>query len=204
MNKLERQIIDISYENKLSHISSCLGSVNFIDHCYEVMKDDDIFVLGNSHASLAHYVVLEKYGKANARELVKKHGVHANRDVENGIHVSGGSLGQAETVAVGMALANRDRDVYLLTSDGACNEGAIWEALRIAADNRLENLKVAVIANGMGALGKIDTDYLDTRLNAFYPVLVVRTNMFAYPDWLNGFSGHYAVMDEEKYKEVTE
>lgn len=202
MNRLEREIVDISKEKNLSHIGSCLASVNLINGIYEVMKPEDKFVLGNSHAALALYVVLESHNHGNARELFEKHGVHASRDTEGGIWVSGGSLGQAETVAVGMAIADKKRDVYLVTSDGAMAEGCVWEAFRIAAEQRLENLKITVVANGYGGNGRIDTDWLDTRLNAFYPSLVVRVNMFGYPEWLNGLNAHYVTLDEEKYKEL--
>lgn len=203
LNELERKIVDISYEQKLSHLSSCLNTVGILDHIYTIKDRDDIVVLGNSHAALALFVVLEKHEGKNAKELQKRHGTHANRNLEDGIYVSGGSLGQAETVAVGLAMANRDRNVYLVTSDGACAEGSVWEALRVAADYRLENLRVTVIANGYSGYDKTDVEALDTRLNAFYPTLVVRTNVFKFPEWLQGVAGHYVVMNEEMYKEIT-
>jgi len=203
MNILQRQIIDISYKKRLSHIGSALSSVNMIDKIYEVIKPGDHFVLGNSHAALALYCVLEKRGKCKAEEMFDKYGTHAFRDIEHGVEVSGGSLGQPETVAIGLAMADRKHDTYLVTSDGACAEGAVWEALRIARDNRLENLRVTVIANGYSGLGKIDVNDLDTRLNAFYPTLVARTNLFEFPDYLNGLDGHYHILNKEEYEEIT-
>jgi len=200
-NELEKRCLQLSFEHKLSHLSSVLTSVNIIDKIYGVKRKEDIFVLGNSHAALALFVVLEKYGCANAEELIKKQGTHASRDPEYDIWVSGGSLAQAETVAVGLAMADRSRDVFLLTSDGACAEGAIWETLRIAGEQRLENLKVTVVANGLSALGKIDVDLLDLRLQYFYPCLVVKANLFSYPDFLNGIQGHYVIMTKEQYEE---
>lgn len=201
MNKLERRIIDLSYRYKLSHIGSCLNAVNYIASTYDSLEKDDVFVLGNSHAALALYVVLESLGKGDAEEMIKRMGTHAERS-EN-IFVSGGSLGQAETIAVGMALSDRNRIVYLMTSDGACAEGSVWEALRVAAEQRLENLRIMVIANGYGANGKIDLDYLELRLKSFYPLLFIRTNLYEWPDWIQGLDGHYVVLDGEKYREVT-
>lgn len=200
MNNLEKRIIDLSFRHKLSHIGSCLIAVNQIDTIYSVKEKDDIFVLGNAHAALALYVVLEKYGLAKAEELIEKCGTHQERG--GSIIVSGGSLGQAETIAVGMAMANRTRNVYLMTSDGACAEGSVWEALRIATEQRLENLRVVVIANGYSAYSKVDLDYLESRLQAFYPVLFVRANLYDFPDWLQGLSAHYVVMNDEQFKEV--
>jgi len=202
LSELQKRAVDISYEKKLSHLSSVLNSVDVIDKTYEVMKKGDIFVMGNAHAALALYVVLEKHKGKDAEALYDKHGTHSTRDEEDGISVTGGSLGQAETVAVGLAMADKTKDVYLMTSDGACAEGAVWEALTIARNQRLENLRVTVIANGYGAYGEIDVDDLDTRLNAFYPTLVLKRDLFDFPDWLQGIGGHYVVMNEEQYKEL--
>ena len=203
LNKLQERIVDISFRKKLSHLGSCLTSVNIIDHIYLIKKIKDSFVLDNGHAALALYVVLEKFHFVDAEELFKKHGVHPNRDPKNFIDVSTGSLGQGIPIAVGMALADRENLVYVLTSDGAMSEGSNWEALRIAGEQRLENLRITVNANGWGAYSKIDGDLLDTRLQMFYPSLVVKTDMLKYPSWLQGLEGHYHVMTEDEHKEIT-
>lgn len=203
LNKLERRIVDISYEKKLSHLSSNLTAVRLIDHIYQVRKDHEPFVLDNGHAGLALYTVLEKFYFKDAVELFDKYGVHPNRDVKDGIWASTGSLGQGLPIAVGMALADRGRNVFVLTSDGAMAEGSNWEALRIAGEQKLENLRVTVNANGYSAYGKTDPELLDSRMQMFYPSLVLQTNTFSYPDWLQGEAGHYHVMSKEQYEEIT-
>ncbi len=202
LNDLERRCVDISHARGLTHLSSVLTSVNIIDAIYAGKGSDEPFVLGNSHAALALFVVLEKYTGADAVSLAEKHGTHANRDLADGIFVSGGSLGQPETVAVGMAFADRSRDVHLLTSDGALAEGSVWEALRIAAEHSLDNLKVHVVANGLGAYSAIDVDALEARLNAFFPAVVHRVGMDAYPQWMSGLDAHYLRLSEEQYGEL--
>jgi len=204
LNKLERRIIDISYKKGLAHLSSCLTAVRLIDHIYLVKKHDEPFILDNGHAGLALYVVLEKLHFKDAEQLFDKHGVHPNRDLQDLIYCSTGSLGQGLPIAVGMALADKRQNVYVLTSDGAMAEGSNWEALRIAGEQRLENLRITVNANGHSALGKTDPELLDTRMQYFYPALVAQTDLLDYPDWLQGVAGHYVVMDEEKYKEITQ
>lgn len=169
---------------------------------YLVKNPQDIVVLSAGHTALALYVVLEKNGLGNAEELFKKHGVHPNRDLEHGIYVSTGSLGQGLPIAVGMAMANKDRDVYVVTTDGEMAEGSMWEALRVAGENRLENLKVTCLANGYSAYKDVDVDLLDTRMQMFYPSMIVRTDMFKYPEWLQGLRGHYHVMSDENYQEI--
>lgn len=203
MSKLERRVIDISYKKKLSHIGSCLTAVRLIDAIYLSKKKEDIFILSCGHAGLAQYVILEKEEGKDAEELFDKHGVHPNRDVLNGIHASTGSLGHGIGIGVGMALANKKRDVYVLISDGECAEGSLWEALRIAMENKLENLKVMCNANSWGAYGKIDADWLDLRLQYFFPTLVQKTNLYAWPEYLQGQAAHYHTLTDKQYKELT-
>lgn len=202
MTKLRKRVLELSHKLGLSHIGSCIATVDTLDQIYSIKKPHEPFVLSNGHAALALYCVLEKYEGADAEALFKKHGVHPNRDMENGIWASTGSLGHGLGIAVGYALANRDRLVFVTISDGEAAEGSIWEALRIASDNRLENLRVAVIANGYGAYSEIDIVDLDNRINAFYPSMMIKTNMFAYPDYLNGLNGHYHTLTDEQYKGI--
>lgn len=203
MTKNERRVIDLCYAHKLGHLSSCLTTLPVLEDIYRVKGQNDSVVLANGHAGIALYTVIEANGHGDADNMIRRFGVHPERSLQHGIEVSSGSLGQAETVAVGMALGDRSKNVYLVTSDGACAEGSVWEALRIAADNRLENLRVSVVANGYSAYDRVDLDYLEHRLKSFYPVLFCRVNLFEYPEWLQGIDGHYVIMDEAKYREIT-
>lgn len=202
LNELQKRILDISYKKKLSHIGSCLTSLPAIENCYVNMKEGDKFVLSNGHSFLALAVVLEKYKGLDAEVLVDEHGTHPNRNLKEGIYVSTGSLGQGLPIAVGMALADKTHDVYVVTSDGEMAEGSMWEALRIAGELRLENLRITVVANGYSAMGRVDTDLLDSRIQMFYPSLVIKSNLFEFPDWIQGLNGHYCVMTDEQYQEV--
>jgi transketolase len=203
LSKLELRVLEITYKKGLSHLSSCLTAVRIIDQIFQVKKDNEPFILDNGHAGLALYVVLEKVYLKDAEKLFDKHGVHPNRDLKDKIWVSAGSLGHGIGIAIGMALA-RKRIVWVLTSDGAMAEGSNWEALRIAGERRLENLRVFVNANGTGAYGKIDVDLLEKRMAYFYPSIIMRTNMFKYPDYLQSWDGHYKVLTEKEYKEITQ
>ena len=59
MNKLQKRILDITYQEKLSHLSSCLSALPIIDCIYNLKKENEIFILSNGHAGLALYVVIE-------------------------------------------------------------------------------------------------------------------------------------------------
>jgi len=202
MRKLERRIIDISYKRNLTHISSCLNAVKIIDKIYEAMGPNDKFVLSQGHAFLAQAVVLEKRFGLDAEKLSEEHEAHPSRNVKEGIWVSTGSLGQGLAIAVGMALADKKRNIYVVSSDGEMAEGICWEALRVAGEQKLTNLKVTVIANGYSAYGETDVNLLEKRLNTFHPTEVVRVDTSAYPDFLHDYHGHYVKLDETKYKEL--
>ena len=199
MNSLEKRVIDLSYKHRLSHIGSCITALPIIHNIYALKEKKDVFVLSNGHAGLALYVVLEEHGLGDAEGLFLKHGVHPSLDVEHGISCSTGSLGHGIGMAVGMALADRARRVYVLISDGECAEGSVWEALRIASEQGLENLKVHINANGYGATDAIPMGTLSARLLQFFPVTVHRTNMDDWPYYLRGVQAHYHVLTQEEY-----
>jgi transketolase len=171
--------------------------VPILDHIYSVKKPRDIVILSAGHAGIALYAALEKYEGRDAEELVEKHGVHPCRDVENGIHVSSGSLGSGILVAAGYALADPTRDVYVILSDGECAEGSVWEALAFAYNKNLKNLKVHVNVNGYSAYDPVNTWYLWLRLKAFYWRTKVWFTAPPNVPFLKGLKAHYHVMSDE-------
>ena len=202
MVDIKKRILEIAYKHKLSHLGSYLSAVDIIDEIYKSKNKEDIFILSSGHAALALYVVLEKYEGKNAEELFLKHGGHPHRDEDNGIYCSTGSLGLGITVAVGRALANKNRKVHVLISDGESAEGSVWEALRFIQENNLTNIEVFVNVNGYAAYDKVDTKYLVDRLEAFLPRINIRyTSVNQYP-FLRGLNAHYHVMSEEDYKSI--
>jgi len=209
LEQLEKRVLDISYALKLSHIGSCLTALPIIQLIYRMRKLDEPFVLSSGHAGLALYVVLEDfYSKENgfyginAVELFHKHGVHPNRDLDNGIYFSGGSLGHGLPVAVGMALADRSKNVYCLVSDGEIAEGSIWEALNVARNQKLTNLRVYLNYNGYSAYDKVELEPLLNKLRGFnFPVKVCRARETKH-EFLKGLDAHYYTMDEMDYKSL--
>ncbi len=132
------------------------------------------------HASLALYAALSLNGWVTESELegycgdgslLGTHPEHAVR----GIDFSSGSLGQGLSIGAGAALAARlqrsQRRVFVLLSDGECNEGSTWEAAMFAAHHRLANLVAVVAANDQQAFGRardvLDLSPLVDRWRAF-------------------------------------
>jgi transketolase N-terminal domain/subunit len=194
---METRLIELLHAHKLGHLGSCLTMLPILDHVYSVKKPNDIVVLSAGHAGAALYTVLEKYEGRDAEKLLEKHGVHPNRDLENGIYVSTGSLGSGILVAVGYAVADRNRDVYVLLTDGECAEGSVWEALAFAYKNNLTNLKVHVNVNGYSAYDKVNRLYLWLRLKAFYWRTKVWFTSSPSLPCLEGLKAHYHVINDE-------
>ena len=128
--------------------------------------DRDRFVLSKGHGAPALYAALAERGfwprellwtfAQPGTELQK----HIDMHVVPGTELSTGSLGQGFSVSVGMALADRldkkDRWVYVLISDGECQEGQVWEAAMAAAQNKLDRMIAFLDLNGCQVDGYVD------------------------------------------------
>ena len=200
MVELKKRLVEIAYKHKLGHLGSYFSALEIIDSIYKKMDKDDIFILSSGHAVLALYVCLEKYRGQNAEDLFLKHGGHPHWDEEAGIHCSTGSLGMGIVIALGRAVANPNRKVYVLVSDGECAEGSVWEALKTIVEEKINNIEVHVNINGYAAYKEVDTKYLTQRLQAFYPDINIHYTTVEHFTFLKGLNAHYHVMRETDYQ----
>lgn len=185
MSKLHERIIEISKKYNLSHLGSCLTAVNIIDVIYSKKASAEKFVLSCGHAGLALYVVLEKYCGVDAENYLKHCGIHPCFTIL--IDCSTGSLGQGLPIALGMAMADRSKNVYCLISDGEASEGTIWEVANVMRKYKVDNLKVYCNWNGWGAYDKTDTT-VKLMLQIMIPdIKMIETSVTDY-----GFTGQEA------------
>ena len=192
MNTLHHRIIEISKNLHLSHVGSCLTACDIIEEIYTAKKKDEKFVLSCGHSGLALYVVLEKHYGLDAEELFLKHGTHPHRDVLDHIHCTTGSLGMGLPIALGMALADRTKNVYCLISDGELFEGTIWESANVIQKYHVSNLKVYLNFNGWSAYDKVEEWMLNNIMFIFPTISVRRTKVEDYG--LEGLSAHYVTL----------
>jgi transketolase len=204
MVDLKKRIVEIAYKHRLGHLGSYLSSIEIVDEIFSKMDKDDIFILSSGHCALALYVCLEKYHGINAEEMFLKHGGHPHRDEQNKIYCSTGSLGLGLAIALGRAVANPNRKVWVLISDGEAAEGSIWESLKTIYEENINNIEVFVNINGLCAYKEVNTEYISQRLKIFLPSINLRyTTVEQYP-FLKGLNAHYHVMNEDNYKQVME
>ena len=133
------------------------GSFSFIESLitlyYKILKKNDKFILSKSHASFPLCILLKKRG------LKPKITTHLELDQKNGIYCTTGSLGHGLPIATGMAFARKklkkSGKIFVMISDGECQEGTTWESLLIATKHRLDNLVIIVDYNKIQALSYI-------------------------------------------------
>lgn len=165
---LRIRILEMITGSGEGHIPSSFSIVDIIDYLYsDVMKfqpddmrnlDNDVFILSKGHGAAALYVVLEKIGALTSDSLNhygKSYGLlggHPERFKNKQVMASTGSLGHGLPIASGIALGGKLRSkssrVYCLLGDGECQEGTVWEAANIAANQELNNLIAIVDWNG--------------------------------------------------------
>ena len=122
---------------------------------YEViLKKNDKFILSKSHSSFPLCILLNEKGFNN------KISTHLEIDEKNGIHCTTGSLGHGLPIATGMAFAKKKQkkkgNIFVLLSDGECQEGTTWESLLIGSKHKLDNLKLIIDYNKIQALSKLE------------------------------------------------
>jgi transketolase len=122
----------------------------------------DRFLLSHGHYAIAYYAALLEAGIIPEAEL-ETYGSDSRLPMSGmatytpGMEMSGGSLGQGLSIAVGMALGLRQKQstawVYNSMSDGELDEGSTWEAAMSAAHYGLTNLINLVDVNKQQADG---------------------------------------------------
>ncbi len=155
--RLRKELITKHMETGMAHIGSDLSCLNVLLTLYaKVMGENDKFILSKGHAALALYSVLHYVGilkddiystLGQDGSLLGEHPLYGI----DGLEFATGSLGHGLPLAAGMALAKKMSSeggfIYVLLSDGECQEGSTLEAMNFIARERLDNLICAIDSN---------------------------------------------------------
>ena len=138
-----------------AHLGGSFSMIEILVAMYEkVLTKKDKFLLSKAHASFPLCILLRSKG------FKTKITTHLEIDEKNGINCTTGSLGHGFPIATGMAFARKKQkmsgNIYVLISDGECQEGTTWESLLIAAKHKLDNLVLLIDYNKIQALTKLD------------------------------------------------
>lgn len=137
-----------------AHLGGSFSMIEIIITLFDrILKKNDKFILSKSHASFPFCLLLKEKG------YTPKLTTHLELDEKNGIYCTTGSLGHGLPIATGMAFARKKfrkkGKIFVLISDGECQEGTTWESLLIASAHKLDNLNLIIDYNKIQALSLI-------------------------------------------------
>jgi transketolase len=173
--KIRVHVLSMTSRGGSSHVGSALGAADIVAVLYgrvlNVRPDEprwasrDRFVLSKGHAGAVVYAALAETGflPVEALDSHCQNGSvlcgHVSHKGIAGVELSTGSLGHGLGVATGMAKALKAAGsaarVFVLLSDGECDEGSVWEAALFAQHHGLDNLVAIVDYNGLQSLAPV-------------------------------------------------
>jgi transketolase len=168
--ELRRKTFEAFVAQGEAHLGGSFSIIEALIGLYEeILRPEDKFILSKAHASFPLCILLRERGYRPPLTT------HLEIDPDNGIYCTTGSLGHGLPIATGMAIARKRRNkqgkIYVMISDGECQEGTTWESLLIAAKHQLDNLVVLVDFNKIQALTSLEDalplDSLPAKFQAF-------------------------------------
>lgn len=181
--KARISVLKMTHRAKAAHVGSSLSVIDIAVQLFSQIdkkcigeKNQDVVLVSKGHAAAGVYAVLA------ALDLIPQSyidqycidgaplGGHITSTNVPVLEFSTGSLGHALPFAVGRALAKKRRmlngNVYVILSDGECDEGSNWEAALLASHLELGNLVVVIDRNKLQSLkGTEDTVKLEPLKN---------------------------------------
>lgn len=163
---LRKELVVTHAEARMAHIGSDLSCLDVMIALYFDVLDmkKDHFILSKGHAALGLYAVLHRKGIISDSiystlgkdgSVLGEHPIYGLK----GIEAATGSLGHGLPIGAGMALSKKldgqDGRIYVLLSDGECQEGSTLEAMNFIARMGLNNLVAIVDSNSWQAFDRI-------------------------------------------------
>ena len=188
---IRQNIVRMVSRNGQGYLQQGLGAADLFTSLYfaEVSLDihnpaweerDRVFLSTAHNSALFHAVLAERGFFEHSRlETYTKDGseleINVSERLGSVVEATCGSLGQALSVAVGVAQAakrqNRTFRSYVILGDGELQEGQVWEAAMYAASNSLDNLCLIVDLNQLQVEGHTQEvmvmDPIDKKFQAF-------------------------------------
>ena len=174
-----------------AHLGGSFSMIEPLIFLYDyVLNKNDKFILSKAHASFPLCILLREKG------FKTKLTTHLELDKKNGIHCTTGSLGHGLPIATGMAFAKKIKKssgkIYVMISDGECQEGTTWESLLIASKHQLVNLVVIIDYNKIQALSRLSDalplDNLQLKFRSFNWNCININNAHSFKELIKGFS----------------
>ena len=173
--RLRRHVVRMCSRGGSSHVGSGLsiadiiavlyGGVLRIDPARPEWSERDRFILSKGHAGACVYAALAERGffDVSVLDAHYRNGSNLSGHVSHkgvpGVELSTGSLGHGLGIGAGMAFNLKhmggSQRVFVVLSDGECDEGSVWEAALFAGQHRLENLCAVIDYNKLQSIGRV-------------------------------------------------
>lgn len=174
--KVRGRVVEMSHRAGTPHLGGSLSCVDIlvaaywgalaIDPARPQDPNRDRLIFSKGHAISALYAALALRGFFPP-EMLDTFNAPGGRLPEQpspgcvpGVEWATGSLGHGLPVGLGMAMAGRLQGrayrVFVVLSDGECEEGSVWEAALFASAQRLDRVAVVVDYNKWQATGRSD------------------------------------------------
>jgi transketolase len=166
------EILNMTSLAKASHVASSLSVIDVLSVLYSGIAnvtpdnhekaDRDIVILSKGHAAAAIYSVLalKKFFDSSWLDNYCGDGAQLGGHVTStgvpGVELSTGSLGHGLPYGLGIAISRKltksPGNIFIIMSDGECDEGTTWESALIANHYNLNNLCVIIDRNRIQSL----------------------------------------------------
>jgi len=173
---IRRNVLKMVAQVKGAHLGGGLSVVEIMTALYfgilhvdpraPEKPDRDRLIFSKGHCATALYATLVERGFAPEAALAdyyandKLLGGHPTRNCLPGVEATTGSLGHGLAMGAGLAWAARSEArpyrVFVVLSDGECDEGSTWEAVLAAGHLELANLVAIVDYNKIQGLGRTE------------------------------------------------
>jgi len=166
-DEIRKKIMDFHRETHRSHMCSSLSCVEILTALYYgIKRKEDFILLSKGHASSALYVILNDLGIV-PKEVMNDLAAHPDFNPKYQIWATTGSLGHGLSVGAGIAYSLPNVNVYVVLGDGECDEGQVWEALRLSSELNLKNLTAVVDCNGFQGFKNTNYSLLAKKFSSF-------------------------------------
>jgi len=159
--KLRKDFFRLILDGCKFHIGgtlSCLDilTVLFYEEIINFHNKKNIFILSKGHALGAFFAILLDKKIISKKKFLNLNSLNKlgnQLDVFNLKHVdwSTGSLGHALGVAIGLAIANPKKKMWVIVGDGEMDEGSIWEAILFISKKKIKNINLIIDKNNISA-----------------------------------------------------
>ena len=149
---IHRELLEYSYEQQLTHIPSALSMLDYVHYIFTqgIVTRDDLIVIGKPFGAQAYYLTWRDLGWLDNIEQL---GVGVKHDEIDFVDYGEETMGNALGVAIGMAIANPNKRVWVNITDATLQMGNTLEAIQFIGHNQIKNILLTVDYNDKQVTG---------------------------------------------------